>query len=85
MRFSSYLTPLALVIDGDRVHADGDAAFAFEVHGVEELVLEVACGDGAGLEQELVGQRALAVVDMGDDGEVADEARSPICSSSSTA
>ena len=37
-----------------------------------DLGLEVALGDGAGLEQELVGERALAVVDVGDDGEVAD-------------
>ena len=32
----------------------------------------LAGGDGAGLEQELVGEGALAVVDVGDDGEVAD-------------
>ena len=63
------------VVDRDRVHLDGDAAFAFEVHGVEELGAEIALGDGPGLEQELVGQRALAVVDVGDDREVADEAR----------
>ncbi len=63
---------LVLVVDRDRVHADGDAAFAFEVHAVERLGLEVALGDGAGLEQELVGQGALAVVDVGDDAEVAD-------------
>ena len=28
--------------------------------------------DGAGLDQELIGQGALAVVDVGDDGEIAD-------------
>ncbi len=61
-----------VVIDGDGMHADGDAAFAFEVHGVEELGLELAMRDGAGLEQELVGQGALAVIDVGDDGEIAD-------------
>src|SRR5207248_1222100 len=66
---------LVLVIDGDGVHLDGDAAFAFEVHVVEDLVAEVARGDGPGLEQELVGEGALAVVDVGDDGEVADVAR----------
>src|SRR5262249_33352902 len=52
------------------MHANGDAAFAFEVHGVQVLGLELARGDGAGLEQELVGQRALTVIDMRDDREV---------------
>ena len=31
------LLAVVLVVDRDRVHADGDAAFAFEVHGVEDL------------------------------------------------
>ena len=66
---------MCCVVDRDGVHPDGDAAFAFEVHAVEDLVAEIALGDGAGLEQELVGQRALAVVDVGDDGEVADQLR----------
>src|SRR5262245_23496327 len=52
------------------MHADGDAALTFEVHGVQVLGLELARGDGAGLEQELVGQGALAVIDMRDDREV---------------
>jgi hypothetical protein len=55
------------------MHANGDAAFAFEVHGVEELVLEFALRDRAGLEQKLVREGALAVIDMGDDREVANE------------
>src|SRR5207248_2385608 len=63
---------VVLVVDGDRVHPDGDAALALEVHAVEGLGLDVALGDGPGLEQELVGQGALAVVDVGDDAEVAD-------------
>ena len=33
---------LVVVVDGDGVHLDGDAAFAFEVHVVEDLVAEVA-------------------------------------------
>ena len=55
----------------DGMHADGDAAFAFEVHGVEGLGLEIALADRPGLEQELVGQGAFAVIDVGDDGEIA--------------
>jgi hypothetical protein len=71
IRFSSYFCAVVFVIDRDRVHADGDAAFALQVHAVERLGLDVALGDRAGLEQELVGQRALAVVDVRDDAEVA--------------
>jgi hypothetical protein len=36
------------------------------------LRLHVAVGDGAGHLQQAVGQGALAVVDVGDDAEVAD-------------
>jgi hypothetical protein len=49
------------------MHANGNAAFAFEIHRVEELVLEFALRDGAGFEQELVRERAFAVIDVGDD------------------
>ncbi len=60
------------VVDRDGAGLDGDAALALEVHVVEELLAELALGDRPRLEQELVGQRALAVVDVGDDREVAD-------------
>ena len=59
------------MIDGDGVHADGDAAFPLEIHAVEELGLEFALVMVPGLEQELVGQRAFPVIDMGDDREIA--------------
>ncbi len=51
---------------------DGDAFFALEVHGVEDLFGFFAVGDGAGAFEEAVGEGRLAVVDMGDDAEVAD-------------
>ena len=53
---------------------DGDAALALEVHGVEDLRLHLARLQRAGHLEEAVGQRRLAVVDVRDDGEVADEA-----------
>jgi hypothetical protein len=59
------------VLHGDGVGLDGDAAFAFEVHGVEHLVLLLPVGDGVGELQEAVGQGGLAVIDVGDDGEIA--------------
>jgi len=51
---------------------DGDAALAFEVHGVEDLFGHLARGNGAGELEEAVGEGGFAVVDVGDDAEVAD-------------
>ncbi len=63
---------LELVRHGDDGGFDGDASLSFEVHGIKELILRLAGGDGAGQLHETVGQGALAVIDMGDDGEVSD-------------
>jgi hypothetical protein len=51
---------------------DGDAALALDIHGIEHLLLHLARRQAAGLLDQPVGQRRFAVVDMGDDGEVAD-------------
>jgi hypothetical protein len=49
---------------------DGDAPLAFDVHPVEILRSHIPIGDDAGELQHPVGQRRLAVIDMGDDAEV---------------
>jgi len=51
---------------------DGDAAFAFKLHGVENLVLHLALFNGMALLQQTVGQRGFAVVNVGDDRKIAD-------------
>ena len=51
---------------------DGDAALALDVHVVQVLVAHVARLDHAGHLQDPVRQGRLAVVDVGDDAEVAD-------------
>ena len=56
----------------DGVGLDGDAAFALEVHGVEDLSLHFARGQRSGEFQQAVGERGFAVIDVGDDREVAD-------------
>ena len=56
---------------------DGDAALALEIHRVEELRLHLARLERAGDLEEAVGQRRLAVVDVRDDGKVADVAQDP--------
>ena len=45
---------------------------ALDIHGVEKLLLHVALGHGPGQLDQPVGERGFPVVDMGDDGEVAD-------------
>ncbi len=63
----------ALVEDGGVLGQDGDAALALELVGVHDAVDDgLVLAKGAGLAQHLVDQRGLAVVDVGDDGDVAD-------------
>ena len=63
---------VAFPVDGGVLGLDGDAFFAFEVHGVHGALgggLVVAVG-AAGLEK-LVHERGFAMVNVGDDGEIA--------------
>ena len=59
-------------VQGDVLGQDGDAALALQVVGVEDAVpVELALAEQAGLAHHLIDQRRLAVVDVGDDGHVA--------------
>ncbi len=60
------------VLDPHRLRLDRDPALALEVHRVEQLSLHFLRVDGAGELEDAVGKRRLAVVDVGDDREVAD-------------
>ena len=52
---------------------DGDAALPLQVVAVERALGHLLMlPEGAGLAEQLVDQGGLAVVDMGDDGDVAD-------------
>jgi hypothetical protein len=67
------LVPVAgLVEHANGAGLDGDALLAFEVHGVEHLGGDIAFGDGASALQQPIGKGGLAVIDMGNDAEVAD-------------
>ncbi len=61
-----------LVVQPDGLRLDRDAALALDIHGIEHLVAEVALIHAAGQLDQPIGQRRLAMVDMGDDREVAD-------------
>ena len=69
------LTVLRLVVQGHAVGLDGDPALALQVHGVQDLGLHFAIGEAAAHLDEAIGQRRLAMVDMGNDGEIADMAQ----------
>ena len=66
------LAVLGPVFEPHGLRLDGDAALALDVHRIEHLLDHLALGDRPGLLDQPVGERRLAVVDMGDDREVAD-------------
>ena len=61
------------VLQGHGVGLDGDAPLPLQFHVVQDLGLHVAHGDGVGELQQPVGQGRLAVVDVRDDREIANE------------
>jgi len=75
-----------LVGDAHALGLDGDAPLALNIHAVEVLLALIAGRNQAGQAQDAVGQGRFAVVDMGDDAEIADVvhalpgARAPISS-----
>ena len=60
-----------LVIERNALRLDCDAAFPLEVHGVEYLLRHLTVGEAAAHVDETVSQGRLAVINMGDNGEVA--------------
>ena len=66
------LAVLGVVVDADGLGLDGDAPLALQVHAVEHLLAHLPLGHRVGDLQDAVGQGRLPVVDVGDDGEVAD-------------
>ena len=63
---------VALPAHTHRLGLDRDAALALQLHRVQHLLAHIALGDGVRQLEDAVGQRRLAVVDVGDDREVAD-------------
>jgi hypothetical protein len=61
-----------LVIHARRLELDGNATLALEFHRVQKLVLHLALLDRIRDFQKTIGQRAFAVIDMGDDAEISD-------------
>ncbi len=65
----------ALILHGTVLGEDGDAALAFQVVRIHHPLGDVLMGgEGPRLAQKLVHQRGLAVIHVGDDGDVANVA-----------
>ena len=63
----------AFVGDGDVLGKDGDAALALLIVGVEDALFHLlVLTEDVGSPQKAVDQRGLAVVDVGDDSDIAD-------------
>ena len=62
-----------LVRERGGLRLDRDPAFALEVHRVQHLLAHLPVGEAAAALDEPVGERRFAVVDVGDDGKIADQ------------
>ena len=60
------------VIEPHGLRLDGDAALPLDIHRIEHLLLHLPRAQAAAKLDQPVGERRFAVIDMGDDGEVAD-------------
>ena len=61
-----------LVVHAGGLELDRDPPFPLQLHVVEELLLHIPIGHRAGVLQQTVGQRRLAMVDVGNDAEISD-------------
>ena len=61
------------IVERGGLGLDGNPALALERHGVEDLRLHLPVRQSAAELDEAVSQRRFAVVDVGDDGKVADK------------
>src|SRR5690606_9892503 len=60
------------VLQRCRLGLDRDAALPFDVHRVEHLRFHLAIAQASTTLDQSIGKRGLAVIDVGNDGEVAD-------------
>ena len=67
------LAILRRIHHANRMRLDGDPALALQVHRIQHLGLHLARRQRAGKLQQAVGERALPMIDMGDDREISDE------------
>src|SRR5208283_1955110 len=64
---------LRLVVQANTLGLDGDAALAFQVHGIEKLLVHFALGQRASHFEQPVRQGGLAVINVRDDTKISYE------------
>jgi len=64
-----------LVKHRHRVRFDRDAALLFQIHGIEQLILHLARGDGARSVQQPIRERRLPVINMSNDAKISNMRR----------
>ena len=60
-----------IILDGHRPGLDGDAPLPLQVHAVQQLILHLPLGHRVAQLQQPVGQGGLSVVNVGNDGKIA--------------
>ena len=65
------LAVFGFVREPHRLRFDRDAALALDIHRVEDLLHHVALGQSAGFLDQTIRKRRFAVVDMGNNGKIA--------------
>jgi hypothetical protein len=71
---------VAVVVERGVLGEDGDAALALQIVGVHDAIGDGLVGaEGAALAKHGVDQRGLAVIDVGDDGDVEDGLQGRLC------
>ena len=64
---------VAVVLESGVLGADGDALFALQVHGIHHALVRLLVGaEGAGLAQQAIDEGGLAMVNVGNDGNISD-------------
>ena len=67
-----HLTVACLVIKRHALGLDGDATLALDIHRIQNLLVHFAVSESTAVLDKTIGQRRLAVIDMGNYREVPD-------------
>ena len=59
------------IIEANCLRLDGDTAFTLDLHGIENLLAHLALCQAAAILDQAVGECGFAVIDMSDDGKIA--------------
>jgi hypothetical protein len=67
-----FLPVLGFVRNGNGLTFDGNTPLPLDVHVVQDLIVKIAVRNEPGALNEPIGESRLAMIDVGDDAEIAD-------------